>query len=75
LKVVFKTDKPISRNGIDIIRYKEGDEIDIDDGVGKQWIGFGWVAEVKPKPVKKFEPDETPEKPKKAGRPKKDEAE
>ena len=75
MKVVFKTDKPISRNGIDIVRYKEGDEAEVSDDTAKEWIDAGWAKEVKPKPVRKFEPEETPEKPKKAGRPKKDEAE
>lgn len=75
MEVTFTVDKAIARNGIDVVRYKEGDTANVDDVTGNEWIGFGWVKEVKPKPVRKFEPEETPEKPKKAGRPKKDEAE
>jgi hypothetical protein len=71
MKIIFTTEQKVSSNGIDVVMYKEGDEVEINELTAKMCIEAGWAKEVKAEPVRKFEPDETPEKPKKGGRPKK----
>ena len=68
MKVIFKTDKNVSTDGVTILQFKEGDVVDLPKESAKICISNGWAQEVTPEPVRKFEPEETPEKPKKAGK-------